>query len=91
MEYRDTLIIKIKHVIEVLSKPLPAEEIASGWTKKAQREWLKYFEGLLHDLNTNKVPNNVQIARAMDHWGIVSGSLLEEAAIISNQIREIKA
>lgn len=53
---------------------------------------LKFFETLRDDLlngvDVSTKAEYASIARGMDHWGIVSGQLLEEATGISAEIRK---
>ncbi|WP_417068455.1 hypothetical protein [Niveibacterium terrae] len=78
---------KIGAIIEVLSGELNSSEISDGWTPESKEAIKVLFEKLKSNLQSCEALPPMSISRALDHWGVVSGEMLEQAAQISNQLR----
>jgi hypothetical protein len=78
---------KIDEVIANLSTPVSASETADGWTPESKRAIQTFFEDLKKKLQSGEALAPLNISRALDHWGVVSGSILEKSAQISNELR----
>jgi hypothetical protein len=78
---------RIDQMIQVLSAPLTAKEIADGWTEKSKAAMLEFFEKLRDSIRSGDKLPPLSISRGMDFWGITGGDLLEEGAVISNELR----
>lgn len=77
----------IETILARLSGPVSAEEAADGWTPKSKSATKLLFEDVKRKLQSGEQLPPLSISRALDHWGVVSGDLLETAAWISNQLR----
>jgi len=78
---------KIDEVIAELSFPMSASESADGWTPESKKSIKTFFEDLKKKLQSGEELPPLNISVWLDHWGIVSGSVLEKAAQISNELR----
>lgn len=78
---------KIDEVIADLSAPVSASESADGWTPESKKAIKTFFEDLKQKLQSGEALPPLNISRALDHWGVVSGSILEKSAQISNELR----
>ena len=86
---RDQRILeKIDCVIDALAVPVSASEAADGWTPESKKSVKRFFESLKKTLQSNDTVPEMNIARSLDHWGIISGEILEQSAQISNELRE---
>jgi hypothetical protein len=79
---------KIDCVIDALAVPVSASEAADGWTPESKKAVKRFFESLKQTLQSDAIVPDMNIARALDHWGIISGDILEQSAQISNELRE---
>ena len=70
-----------------LSAPLTAAARADGWTEVVQAKWLRVFQDMRASVAAGLDLPGASIARTLDHDGIVSGSVLEKAATLSNLVR----
>ena len=59
-------------------------EAADGWTPESKKSVKRFFESLKKTLQSNDTVPEMNIARSLDHWGIISGEILEQSAQISN-------
>lgn len=78
---------KIDEVIADLSTPVSASESADGWTLESKKAIKAFFEDLQKKLQSDEALPPLNISRALDHWGVVSGQILEKSAQISNELR----
>ena len=78
---------EIEAMLAKLSAPLSAEEAADGWTSQSKSATKVLFEDLKQKLQRGEPLPPLSISRSLDHWGVVSGDLLDAAARISNQLR----
>ncbi len=78
---------KIDAVLVDLSAPVSASEFADGWTPESKKAMKAFFENLKNKLQSDEPLPPLNISRALDHWGVVNGSILEKSAQISNEIR----
>lgn len=78
---------KINWVIEALSKPLSAAESVEGWTPESKTAIKNFFEDLKKKIHSGEELPLMSISRALDHWGVISGEILEVSAQISNELR----
>lgn len=83
------LIPDIESLMAMLGQPVSTEEAEDGWTQQSKEAALVYFTSLRQAITTGNSLPPLGIVRSLDHWGVVSGALLEEAARITNKLREI--
>lgn len=92
MKTTDLLLQRVDKIVRKLSNQLSENDIDGGWCEESRLAMLKFFETLRDDLlngvDVSTKAEYASIARGMDHWGIVSGQLLEEATGISAEIRK---
>lgn len=88
VDKRTNVIDKVEGVIRTLSASLPADELANGWNDESQRAMLAYFLDLRGRLRRGEIPKDTDltIVRGLDHWGVLNGRLLREAAEISVEL-----
>lgn len=82
---------EIEAMLVRLSAPLSAEEAADGWTFQSKSATKLLFEDIKQKLERGEQLPPLSISRSPDHWGVVSGDLLDAAARISNQLRSRQA
>jgi hypothetical protein len=90
MATKEDLLVKVREMVGRLSGPLPPDELKGGWTEKSRLAMRGFFTDLQSKLETGSDLPDLQITRGMDSWGIVGGDLLEQAAVISNELRELR-
>ena len=78
----------VKFMVEELSKPVSSAEVSDGWTKESKNAIRTYFLGLQSALQSGDALPPLEVVRALDHWGVIDGPLLEKAARISNFLRQ---
>lgn len=78
---------KIDDVIAELSTSVSASESTDGWTLESKKAIKVYFENLRLKLQAKEPLPPLDVCRGMDHWGVISGPILEKAAQISNELR----
>jgi hypothetical protein len=84
------ILANIDSVIDALSTPVNASEISEGWTPESKKAIKTFFEGLKNMLLSGEDLPPMSISRALDHWGVISGEILEKSAQISNELRSGK-
>lgn len=67
---------------------LTATEVRDGWTEAAQQAAIKFLEKLRAQVVSDEQLPQMNLARALDSWGVVSGELLNQYAELSNILRE---
>jgi hypothetical protein len=90
MNEKNEIIIKIDDIVGELSHPLSLQEADEGWTEKSKTAIGVFFKELRSNILSGGPLPPLSIARGLDHWGVVNGELLEKAAVISNQLRNMK-
>lgn len=92
MKTTGLLLQRVDKIITTLSNPLSADNMGGGWSEESRLAMLRFFETLRDDLvngvDVSAKAEYASIARGMDHWGIVSGQLLEDATRVSAEIRK---
>jgi len=78
---------KIGDIIAELSAPVSASEAEDGWTLESKKAIKAYFENLRQKLQKGEALPPLDVCRGMDHWGVISGPILEKVAQISNELR----
>lgn len=83
-----TVSSKIDSLLASLKAPLSSQEVTDGWITESKHAMAEYFSDLQRRLAGGEVPASViHVLRALDHWGVRSGSLLDLAVEISNDLR----
>lgn len=77
----------IEEVIADLAAPVSGAELADGWTAESKEAIKKSFEELKKKIRSGEALPPLNISRALDHWGVVGGKILEKSARISNNLR----
>ncbi|MCJ8267919.1 MAG: hypothetical protein MJK04_00780 [Psychrosphaera sp.] len=88
MATANSLITKIDVLVKKLGDELAPEDIKGGWTDKRREDTTKLLTDLKVDIKAGKTIDNLSIPRGLDYWGIFSGPLLEETAILSNEYNQ---
>ncbi len=81
------LLSQITSMVELLRGPVSQEAERNGWTQQTAEKWLGIFERLHADVLNSVATPHASLSRALDHDGVTGGSLLEQAASISNALR----
>lgn len=84
MVYTDSILQMVDEVHEKLACPLSSQEEADGWTQESKDAMKVFFEALKGKIVSGEQLTFLNIPRAMDHWGVIRGDILELAAKISN-------
>lgn len=82
---------QIDVMLAQLSAPLSASEAADGWTSESKAATKTFFEELKQKLQSGDLLPPLSISRALDHWGVTGGEMMEMAAQISNKLRARQA
>lgn len=85
---REQLIAEIDALLVRTQLPLTAVEMGDGWTEAAQQAAIKFLEKLRVQVASEERFSQMNLARALDSWGVVSGELLDRYAELSNSLRE---
>ena len=86
----DTVVQEIDLVIESLGSPVTAKEASDGWTSKSKMAVHALMKSLKEKLQSGTELPPMSISKALDHWGVIDGEILERVAEISNQIRQLQ-
>jgi hypothetical protein len=82
----DQLLDELNDLINRLEQPLPSNELANGWTPQAQAATLTFLQKIRAAvLEGGPLPDVSSAGRALDHWGVVDGPLLEAACTFYNR------
>lgn len=84
---KDQLIAEIDALLVRTQLPLTAADIRNGWTEAAQQSAIKFLEKLRLQVDSEEQLPQMNLARALDSWGVVSGDLLDSYAELSNGLR----
>ena len=74
------ILVKIDSIIEALSTSISAAETADGWTPESKEAVKTFFVGLKDKLQSGEALPPMSISRALDHWGVIGGEILEKSA-----------
>ena len=77
----------LDELVSALSAPLSDSARGDGWSEAIQIKWLRIFSDLRVSLGSGGDLSDASISRALDHDGVVTGPLLEKAAVLSNLVR----
>lgn len=80
----------IDELIVILARPVSPAEHEDGWRQPTKEAARQYFEDLLQRLKSGQELPPLNIARSLDHSGVIGGSLLEKIATVSNKLRKLK-
>jgi hypothetical protein len=85
----DQLLNELNGLIDSLEQPLTPDELANGWTPQAQSATLTFLRKI-RDANREgrQLPDVGGGGRALDHWGVIDGPLLEAACAFYNHITQ---
>lgn len=87
MKTKDQLIAEIDALLARTQTPLTATETRDGWTEGAQQAAIRFLEKLRTQVVSEEQLPQMNLARALDSWGVVSGELLDGYAELSNNLR----
>jgi len=87
MKTRDQLLAEIDSLCTRTQMPLTATEVRDGWTEEAQQAAIKFLEKLRIQVVSEERLPQMNLARSLDSWGVVSGELLDRYAELSNNLR----
>jgi hypothetical protein len=83
----------LEQLISKLEQPISEAEAKQGWTVRNRQELIQFFSGLLHRLKDERHlrqdERDIPIVRAMDHYGIIGGEALEDAATIEEELQNL--
>ena len=88
---RATVIQDIDALLSRLSLPVSEAEAKDGWTAQSKAAARTYFLELRAAVHDGSQMPDLGIARGLDHWGVIGGDLLKEAARITNYVHETRA
>jgi hypothetical protein len=81
----DKLLKELNDLIAALELPLPSDELANGWTPQAQDATLIFLRTIREAACEGRpLPDVSSAGRALDHWGVTEGPLLEAACAFYN-------
>jgi hypothetical protein len=88
----DSLLARLDGLIGRLGEPVDAERASHGWSEAAAagvRTRLVAFRELVAHDEALPVPADrpLNLARALDHWGVHGGELLEDLALLESHLR----
>lgn len=86
---RAEIISGIHGAIEILHRPLLAQDRTNGWTDERRMEILRYFKNLDIDLENNRDVPFFSLIRVLDGMGISEGDLLEELCRVNNAVNRM--
>ena len=81
-------------MIERLQQPIPESELEFGWDEEGRIRWLGFFEKMHDQLVEDTLWDNPKLelyfdlVRLMDYFGIFGGKILNEAAIIAQEMQK---
>jgi hypothetical protein len=78
---------EISTALKTLAQPLSPDEIAGGWTPEAKAAMHKLLTELKEKIQAGQSLPQLSLSRALDHWGVSDGALLEQMAHLSNELR----
>jgi hypothetical protein len=82
---------ELSEIISALSQPFPSAAGCDGWTEQSWQKWRSFFEEARKKISSRQPIPDASITRAMDFDGVTGGVLLEKAARVSNQLRELRS
>ena|SRR6266850_2685377 len=80
---------RVEAILHHLRSGLTEEDRRNGWTERGRQAMVAFFERMLRDIHSGEslMPLEYRtILRGLDHWGVMDGSLLDQAAEISNEV-----
>jgi hypothetical protein len=85
----DQLLNELNNLIAALERPLAPDELANGWTPQAQAATLMFLRKIHEaDREGQRLPDVNSGGRALDHWGVIDGPLLEAACAFYNHVAQ---
>jgi hypothetical protein len=85
----DRLSDELTNLIAALEQPLSSDELANGWTSQAQVATLTVLRKFREAVGEGQAPPDVSGGgRALDHWGVVDGPLLEAVCAFCNHVAQ---
>jgi hypothetical protein len=75
-------------LMQKLSTPPTSSEFKEGWTESSKKAMKNMVGDVQNRLRSGQPNIDISFSRGMDSWGIVEGEILEEAAELSNALRE---
>ena len=82
------LLEQLDRLTVAVSAPLDAQALANGWTPKVQQHLLAQLQELRDRLVAGEPLPDVSLSRGLDFAGVTGGDLIEQAAALSNALRE---
>lgn len=83
----DEVIHQLNTLIAALGRPLASDELANGWTPEAQKATLSFLGQIRDAIREGlALPDVSSAGRALDHWGVVDGRLLEKLCAFYNHL-----
>ncbi|HTV48623.1 MAG TPA: hypothetical protein VMG59_09290 [Phycisphaerae bacterium] len=86
---REQILKELDAYIDVISKPLPAHDLANGWDAERQHKAIRIMNEIREVLRTGGALPKWSIVRTMDSWG-VKGELFDQACAISHHLKIMK-
>jgi hypothetical protein len=85
---REQLIAALDALCDKLRKPLPVSEVDAGWNAPRVASYLEMFQRMRNDIAAKVAIPYMPIVKTLDHSGITSGELLEDASQIDVALNE---
>ena len=86
-----TLQEELRKAIAILSRPMPEDELANGWTKESWSAMAKSFIDLNARLEANQLTEKdlaLNYPRGLDSWGVHGGPVYDLATGIHLALRQ---
>lgn len=84
----EDVVSSIERLAEKLEHPLSQVDVDNGWSEECRVSTLLFLRTLKENALRSEYMPNMSLSRSLDHWGVVNGDLLEEAARLSNVYRD---
>jgi hypothetical protein len=93
MTEQSALLEEIDAIQSALSNDLSDADRRGGWTPPSQEAMQAFFRRMRLDIvalaDLSAYPEYASIGRGLDHWGVGSGPLFEQALRISAAVRRL--
>jgi len=87
---KEDVLNEIDDLVTALENPLPADELANGWTPQSQAATLSLLAEMRNILSEDGKLPYANMGRGLDHWGVESGPLFEQVCVVSDHLSELR-
>lgn len=83
------LLNELDELIAAIEQPLTSDELVNGWSPEAQSATLGFLRSIQEAASQGReIPDVTHGGRALDHWGVLEGPLMEAACAFYNHLDE---